>query len=37
LSGAGSSLAPVRTMFAAYWLVILSGILLYLVVGLTHN
>jgi hypothetical protein len=37
LSGTGSSLAPVRTMFAAYWLVIVTGIVVYLVVGVAHN
>ena len=37
VSGARSSLAPVRTMFTAYWIVILAGIVIYLVVGVTHN
>jgi hypothetical protein len=32
-----SSLASVRVMFAVYWLLILTGIALYLIVGLTHN
>ena len=37
VSGARSSLAPVRTMFTAYWIVILAGIVIYVVVGVTHN
>jgi hypothetical protein len=36
-SGGGSSLARVRTMFTAYWVVILGGIVLYLLIGVTHN
>jgi hypothetical protein len=27
----------VRTMFAAYWLVIVVGIALYFTIGLSHN
>jgi hypothetical protein len=30
-------LRTMREMFAAYWLVILAGITLYFVVGVTHS
>jgi hypothetical protein len=29
--------APVRTVFAAYWAVIVLGIVVYLIVGATHS
>jgi hypothetical protein len=30
-------LARVRTVFAAYWVVIVLGIVVYLIVGATHS
>jgi hypothetical protein len=36
-SAAALSLAPVRTVFVTTWLVILSGLVIWFVVGITHN